>query len=167
MDPIIIIGSGLAGYYAAREFRKLNKETPLVIVTADSGPFYSKPTCLSGNWRRSVSPGISTLALCAWRVASRNGGKLADRRDRGRYQVDVPGPRRAFAGIRAERQGNGGTCGTYPATAGDTSLDCRQPVLVMREQPCPQLWPRAWQWHPSAAATGNRRVPGQAASAWP
>ena len=44
MDPIIIIGSGLAGYNTAREFRKLDKETPLVIVTADSGHFYSKPT---------------------------------------------------------------------------------------------------------------------------
>jgi len=44
MDPIIIIGSGLAGYNTAREFRKLNKETPLIIITADSGHFYSKPT---------------------------------------------------------------------------------------------------------------------------
>jgi rubredoxin-NAD+ reductase len=41
--PIIIIGSGLAGYTVAREFRKLDKETPLVVVTADAGDFYSKP----------------------------------------------------------------------------------------------------------------------------
>jgi rubredoxin-NAD+ reductase len=44
MDPIVIIGSGLAGYNTAREFRKLDKETPLVIITAHSGHFYSKPT---------------------------------------------------------------------------------------------------------------------------
>lgn len=43
MAPIVIIGSGLAGYTLAREFRKLDKETPLVIVTADDGRFYSKP----------------------------------------------------------------------------------------------------------------------------
>ena len=43
MDPIVIIGSVLAGYNVARELRKLDKETPLVILTADDGQFYSKP----------------------------------------------------------------------------------------------------------------------------
>lgn len=41
--PIIIIGSGLAGYMLAKEFRKLDKDTPLTIVTASDGRFYSKP----------------------------------------------------------------------------------------------------------------------------
>lgn len=43
MKPIIIVGAGLAGYTVAREFRKLNKETPLIMITADGGGFYSKP----------------------------------------------------------------------------------------------------------------------------
>ena len=43
MKPIVIIGSGLAGYGVAREFRKLNKDTPLIIITADDGRAYSKP----------------------------------------------------------------------------------------------------------------------------
>lgn len=43
MKPIIIIGSGLAGYTVAREFRKLDKTTPLFLLTADDGGFYSKP----------------------------------------------------------------------------------------------------------------------------
>ncbi|WP_076592257.1 NAD(P)/FAD-dependent oxidoreductase [Herminiimonas arsenitoxidans] len=43
MKPIIIIGAGLAGYTVAREFRKLDKTTPLIMITADSGGFYSKP----------------------------------------------------------------------------------------------------------------------------
>lgn len=43
MKPVIIIGSGLAGYTLAREFRKLDKTTPLFILTADDGGFYSKP----------------------------------------------------------------------------------------------------------------------------
>lgn len=42
-QPIVIIGSGLAGYTLAREFRKLDKETLLVILSADHGGFYSKP----------------------------------------------------------------------------------------------------------------------------
>lgn len=41
--PIVIIGSGLAGYTLARELRKLDAETPLVIVSSDHGGFYSKP----------------------------------------------------------------------------------------------------------------------------
>lgn len=43
MNPIVIIGSGLAGYNVARELRKTDKETPVVILSADSGSFYSKP----------------------------------------------------------------------------------------------------------------------------
>jgi rubredoxin-NAD+ reductase len=43
MKPIVIIGTGLAGYTVAREFRKLDKDTPLQILTADSGGYYSKP----------------------------------------------------------------------------------------------------------------------------
>lgn len=43
MKPIIIVGAGLAGYTVAREFRKLDKETPLIMITADGGGFYSKP----------------------------------------------------------------------------------------------------------------------------
>ena len=42
-DPIVILGSGLAGYTVAREFRKLDKETDLIVVSADDGCFYSKP----------------------------------------------------------------------------------------------------------------------------
>ncbi len=43
MQPLTIIGSGLAGYTLAREFRKLDKDTPLRIITSDDGSFYSKP----------------------------------------------------------------------------------------------------------------------------
>jgi rubredoxin-NAD+ reductase len=43
MKPLIIVGAGLAGYTVAREFRKLDKTRPILIVTADDGNFYSKP----------------------------------------------------------------------------------------------------------------------------
>ncbi len=42
-DPVIVLGSGLAGYNLAREFRKLDKQTPLVIISRDQAGFYSKP----------------------------------------------------------------------------------------------------------------------------
>ena len=43
MHPIIIIGSGLAGYNTAKELRKLDTTTPLVVIASDSSAFYSKP----------------------------------------------------------------------------------------------------------------------------
>jgi len=43
MSSITIIGSGLAGYTFAREFRKLDKDTSLTLITSDAADFYSKP----------------------------------------------------------------------------------------------------------------------------
>lgn len=43
LNPIVIIGSGLAAYSLAREFRKLNTTQPVTLITSDSGDFYSKP----------------------------------------------------------------------------------------------------------------------------
>ncbi|NMF91539.1 NAD(P)/FAD-dependent oxidoreductase [Aromatoleum petrolei] len=42
-EPIVIAGSGLAGYNLAREFRKLDRDTPLMILSRDAAGFYSKP----------------------------------------------------------------------------------------------------------------------------
>ncbi|WP_432720973.1 FAD-dependent oxidoreductase [Jeongeupia wiesaeckerbachi] len=41
--PIVIIGSGHAGYTLARAYRKLNRTRPVVVVTADDGADYPKP----------------------------------------------------------------------------------------------------------------------------
>jgi len=41
--PVVIIGSELAGYTVAREFRRLDAETPVVVLSRDHGGFYSKP----------------------------------------------------------------------------------------------------------------------------
>ena len=43
MSPIVIVGTGLAGYAVAREFRKLDTATPLRLVSRDEASFYSKP----------------------------------------------------------------------------------------------------------------------------
>ena len=43
MNPIVIIGAGMAGFTVARELRKLDKDIPLVMLTNDAGGYYSKP----------------------------------------------------------------------------------------------------------------------------
>jgi rubredoxin-NAD+ reductase len=49
---VVIVGSGLGGFTVAREFRKLDKDTPLVVLSRDHAGFYSKPmlsNALAGN----------------------------------------------------------------------------------------------------------------------
>ena len=46
--PLVIIGSGLAGYGLLKEFRKHDKDTPLIVVTSDDGRSYSKPMLSTG-----------------------------------------------------------------------------------------------------------------------
>ncbi len=55
MSPLVIVGSGLAGYTLAREFRKVDKATPLVIISADGGEAYSKPS-LSNAFAQGKTP---------------------------------------------------------------------------------------------------------------
>ncbi len=55
MNPLIIIGAGLAGWTTVREFRKLDTTTPVLLITADSGDFYAKPT-LSNAFGQKRSP---------------------------------------------------------------------------------------------------------------
>lgn len=64
MKPIVIIGTGLAGYTLAKEFRKRDHTTPLTLITADGGQFYSKPLLSNG-----FTKGKSADALVAADVA--------------------------------------------------------------------------------------------------
>jgi rubredoxin-NAD+ reductase len=43
MHPIVIVGSGLAGYTLLKELRKRDSTMPITLVTADDGAFYAKP----------------------------------------------------------------------------------------------------------------------------
>ncbi len=45
---LVIIGTGLAGYNLAREFRRLDQTTPLLLITSDDGSYYSKPLVSTG-----------------------------------------------------------------------------------------------------------------------
>ena len=46
--PLVIVGTGLAGYNLAREWRKLDSSTPLLLITSDDGRSYSKPMLSTG-----------------------------------------------------------------------------------------------------------------------
>ncbi len=53
--PVIILGTGLAGYGLAKEFRKHDTETPLILITSDDGRSYSKPM-LSTGYTKETTP---------------------------------------------------------------------------------------------------------------
>ncbi|MFJ4249644.1 NAD(P)/FAD-dependent oxidoreductase [Pseudomonas sp. NPDC089741] len=57
--PVVVIGTGLAGYNLAREFRKLDSETPLLLITADDGRSYSKPMLSTGFGKNKDADGLS------------------------------------------------------------------------------------------------------------
>src|SRR5579859_1527204 len=42
-QPLVIVGTGMAGYTVARELRKLDSTVPIVMISRDDGSFYSKP----------------------------------------------------------------------------------------------------------------------------
>ena len=58
-SPVVIIGTGLAGYNLAREFRKLDAQTPLLLITADDGRSYSKPMLSTGFAKQKDADGLS------------------------------------------------------------------------------------------------------------
>jgi rubredoxin-NAD+ reductase len=55
---IVIVGSGLAGYTLLKEIRKRDTDTPVTLVTADDGAFYSKP-----NLSNALATGRTAAAL--------------------------------------------------------------------------------------------------------
>ena len=71
MNPIIIIGAGLAGWTTAREFRKLDATTPVVMITADSGDFYAKPT-LSNAFAQKKAPDQLVVTAAAKMAETQN-----------------------------------------------------------------------------------------------
>ncbi|MEK9711362.1 MAG: FAD-dependent oxidoreductase [Thalassolituus sp.] len=58
--PVVIIGSGLAGYNLAKELRKLAPEQDMLMITADDGRNYSKPMLSTGYGKNK---GADELAL--------------------------------------------------------------------------------------------------------
>lgn len=68
MHPIVIVGSGLAGYTLLKEIRKRDTVTPVTLVTADDGAFYSKPNlsnALAAGKTAAVLAGASAEKMAA------------------------------------------------------------------------------------------------------
>ena len=60
--PIVIVGTGLAGYNLAREYRKLNSSTPLVMITSDDGRMYYKPAISTGYHRQQTPDQLASAS---------------------------------------------------------------------------------------------------------
>lgn len=61
-QPVIIIGSGMAGYTLARELRKLTNSLPIVMVCQDSGDSYAKPTLSNAYAQNKLADSIANAS---------------------------------------------------------------------------------------------------------
>jgi rubredoxin-NAD+ reductase len=59
--PVVILGTGLAGYGVAKEFRKHDSETPLILITSDDGRSYSKPMLSTGYTKDTSADDLAQL----------------------------------------------------------------------------------------------------------
>lgn len=101
-DPIVIVGSGLAGYNTARELRKLDPARPLRIVTADGGDAYAKPL-LSNAFKRGLTAKTLPTADAA-RMAEELGAEIrthtrVEALDPERHTVTVDGHPQPYSAL--------------------------------------------------------------------
>ncbi|WP_313454868.1 FAD-dependent oxidoreductase [Pseudomonas sp.] len=94
--PVVIIGTGLAGYNLAREFRKLDGDTPLLLITADDGRSYSKPMLSTGFAKQKDADG-----LCMAEAGAMAEQLNAEIRTHTRISGIDPGHRRLWVGEEA------------------------------------------------------------------
>jgi rubredoxin-NAD+ reductase len=59
--PVVIIGTGLAGYGLAKEFRKHDSETPLILISSDDGRSYSKPMLSTGYTKNTSADDLAQV----------------------------------------------------------------------------------------------------------
>ncbi len=94
--PVVIVGTGLAGYNLAREFRKLDSETPLLLITADDGRSYSKPMLSTGFGKNKEADGLSMAEPGAMAIQLK-----AELRTHTRISGIDPGHKRLWIGEEA------------------------------------------------------------------
>jgi len=96
--PLVIVGSGLAGYGLARELRRRDPKLALVIVTADGGEVYTKPMLSTALARHQepddlVQKGAADLAReLDLEIRTRTRVLAIDRTDRHLTLEDAKGP---------------------------------------------------------------------------
>lgn len=76
--PIVVLGSGLAGWTTVRELRKLDAAAAVTVITADSGNFYAKPSLSNAFAQRRRPEQLVTTA--AEKMAQALAGKQTARR---------------------------------------------------------------------------------------
>lgn len=69
MKPIVVIGSGLAGFNTVKALRKINPDIPVVMLTQDDGRNYSKPM-LSNGFAKNKGEAELAMATAADTAAS-------------------------------------------------------------------------------------------------
>ena len=57
--PLVVIGTGLAGYNLVKEFRKANSDRPVIMLTSDDGRQYSKPMLSTGFSKQKDAAGLA------------------------------------------------------------------------------------------------------------
>jgi rubredoxin-NAD+ reductase len=72
MEQLVIIGTGLAGYSLAREYRKLDSARHILLLTADDGNYYSKPMLSTGfsKGKTAADLSIKSAAIMAVELKS-------------------------------------------------------------------------------------------------
>jgi rubredoxin-NAD+ reductase len=58
VKPIVVLGSGLAGYTLIRELRKLEPSRPVTLLARDAGDYYSKPMLSNALAQRKVAASL-------------------------------------------------------------------------------------------------------------
>jgi rubredoxin-NAD+ reductase len=57
--PLVVIGTGLAGYNLVKEFRKLDADRDVIMLTSDDGRQYSKPMLSTGFSKQKDDNGLT------------------------------------------------------------------------------------------------------------
>lgn len=65
MLPIVIVGTGLAGYNLVKEFRKTDPDTPVIMLSQDDGRQYSKPMLSTGFSKGKDDAGLAMADAAA------------------------------------------------------------------------------------------------------
>ncbi len=57
--PVVVLGTGLAGYGVVKEFRKHDQDTPVIMITSDDGRSYSKPMLSTGYTKNTTADDLA------------------------------------------------------------------------------------------------------------
>ncbi|NYT85167.1 FAD-dependent oxidoreductase [Pollutimonas harenae] len=117
--PVVIIGTGLAGYTVARELRRLDSTVEIQMFTGDNGGFYSKPMLSNGFSAKKTAANMLTqpaVKMAEQLQAEINTDQTVDAIDYAHQTILTRGVERSYSKlvlavgaepIRIPLQGNG------------------------------------------------------------